>query len=229
MSWRMYMKMKLPILIIIGLFVAVAFIIPVVSAGNSATGNGAMSGKHFTLNLIGAKEKTSMPEGLGGHTIFVLLNRDGSKVTTKINLYEGDFAVLDKDGTDRVAAFQLPYPYETFGDITSDACYAVYARALGKPGGSADMYACEWDKTLSEEVCYSDTQTIITIKRPSTKGPSKFQDITKQLTMTNATTPIFGEANHDYYWNYDNFGLKHAQLRFYQLGTCDDSPYGPTW
>jgi hypothetical protein len=81
------------------------------------------------------------------------------------------------------------------------------------------MYACENDTATLTEVCYFPTDTIVTLGRTG-KGAGKSTDITRQLTYTNATTPIFGEALHDYSWYYDNSGLKHAQLRFYPTAEC---------
>jgi hypothetical protein len=222
MSWRMYMKTKLAALTLL----AIALLVSGVSA---AGGNGIdLKGQHFTLNLIGMEKGKTMPEDLSGHAMFVKYSRTGS-LTTKILLSEGDFAVLDKDGTDGIAKFQLPYPYELFteGVIPEDAetCYKVFARALGKPGGSADMYACAED--ADGEYCY--TGDIITIERPSDKnGPSKFVDITRQLTTITYMGDdyaIFANASYDYFWKYENDGLKHAQLRFYPTAECADSPY----
>src|SRR5688572_24983945 len=66
------------------------------------TGNGAPSGAHYTLNIIGVPKNKSAPlTGNKGSRIFVPLS--GS---TKINLKEGTFQVLDANGTDGSAAFQ---------------------------------------------------------------------------------------------------------------------------
>src|SRR6266699_1364267 len=71
------------------------------TSGN-LTGSGAPSGAHYDLNLIGVpKGKTADMTGDNGHRIFLPLW--GS---AKINLSEGDFQVLDANGTDGVAAFQ---------------------------------------------------------------------------------------------------------------------------
>src|SRR5215831_14480046 len=69
------------------------------------TGNGAPSGSHYNLNIICVpKGKTADMTGTQGHTIFV-----SCEGTSKINLIEGaDFEVLDRNGTDGSASFQLP-------------------------------------------------------------------------------------------------------------------------
>src|SRR6185369_17250534 len=70
---------------------------PEASSSEAAlTGNGAPSGAHYNLNLIGVpKSKTADMTGNDGHRIFVPLT--GS---TKINLSEGPFEVLDANATD---------------------------------------------------------------------------------------------------------------------------------
>ncbi len=194
------------------ILLAMALLVSAVSAG---TGNGIdLNGKHFTLNIIGSERVKGMEPDLSGHAMFVKLSDEGM-IRTKILLTEGDFAVLDKDGTDGTARFQLPYPL--MADNTT-GCYEVWARAQS-PKGSANMYACEYDTVGLTEVCYYPTNAIVTLERTG-NGVGKFTDITKQLTYTSETTPIFGEALHDYYWYYDNTGLKHAQLRFYQTAEC---------
>jgi hypothetical protein len=214
------MKTKLAALTLL----AIALLVSGVSA---AGGNGIdLKGQHFTLNLIGAKDKTSMPDNLGGHTIFVSLNREGTKATTSILLREGDFAVLDKNGADGTASFQLPYP---FTDIDEDGiidgdevgCYEIYARALS-PQGSANMYTCTQDVDADYGFgTYCDTDNQITLARPTGNGVGKFQKVTSALTTIEipdvGTIPIFADTLDNYWWTYDNFGLKHAQLRFYPV------------
>ncbi|MEA3422251.1 MAG: hypothetical protein U9Q80_00325 [Bacillota bacterium] len=116
-----------------------------VLATQDVTGNGAPSGAHFNLNIIGVNAKENMPDNAAGHVIFVPL--EGK---TKIMLFEGDFAVLDKNGTDKDgAAFQLPKPgidpYLIGGDMTdvdTVTDYSVFVRSLGKPGGWATITTC---------------------------------------------------------------------------------------
>src|SRR5437867_12591153 len=76
------------------------------SLGVSATGNGAPSGAHYTLNIIGvSKEKSPNMTGGDGHRIFVGLGKTGAPINTRINLKEGDYQVVDANGTDGVAEF----------------------------------------------------------------------------------------------------------------------------
>ena len=111
-----------------------------------ATGNGAPSGAHYNLNIIGVKNpKTTEMDGSNGHVIFVAL--DGK---SKINLQEGDdYAVLDANATDSNGALlQLPDPgLDPYlvgdpGDADTVSDYSVFVRPLGKPGGWATITTC---------------------------------------------------------------------------------------
>ncbi|HXU63333.1 MAG TPA: hypothetical protein VN962_16660 [Polyangia bacterium] len=181
----------------------------------AVTGNGGPSGAHYNLNIIGvANPKTTDMTSNGGR-IFVPLT--GS---TKINLSEGDFQVLDANGTDGTAAFQLPSPDPTNSGTTT---YSVFARALGTPGGSSKQTTCATDPTTGQVYCsiYSSVQVRST-------GKSSFTNVSKELLYVYADVngdgtveryPLFDSALQDYFWQYDNNGLKVLQLRFYQVPT----------
>jgi hypothetical protein len=183
-----------------------------------ATGNGAPSGSHYNLNIIGVpKGKTADMTGSMGHRIFV--NLDGN---SKIMLAEGDtYQVLDANGTDANGAqFQLPNPDVDNDGITS---YSVWARALGKPGGSSTMTTCAYDPVSMEDVC--STESLVSVR---SKGKSSFTNVSKDLLYlyadldgdgTTERYPLFDDRLEDYYWNYDNNGLKVLQLRFYEIAT----------
>jgi hypothetical protein len=184
--------------------------------GTTATGNGAPSGGHYQLNIIGVpKGKTADLTGSSGRRIFVPL--DGS---TKILLNEGEFAVLDANGTDGSASFQLPNPDPENDGVTE---YSVYARALGTPGGSSTTTTCATDPVTGELYCSVESMVLV---RES--GGSKFSNVSRQLLYVYADidgdgdidrVPLFGDELEDYYWQYDNAGLKLAQLRFYPIAT----------
>ncbi|NNL29948.1 MAG: hypothetical protein HKO77_02945 [Gemmatimonadetes bacterium] len=204
-------------------------------------GNGAPGGHDFQLNIIGVpKDKTADMTGNNGHRIFVPLS---GKVA--INLVEGDYAVLDANGTDRDGAlFQLPDP-DVDGDGVLDGDYAIYARALGKPDGIMKITTCaELIDDLGGTVlnrksdvydhedafCSIDTETVV-LERG--KGKSTFQEVSDQLlsivfeveiTLDDGSTiteliriPLFDDAIQDEFWEVDNNGLRLAQLRFYAL------------
>ncbi len=181
-------------------------------------GNGAPSGAHYNLNLIGVpKNKSATMTGNQGHRIFMPL--DG---TARIGLAQGpEFLVVDANGTDRDGAkFQLPNPDPENDGVTA---YSVYARALGKPGGSASMTTCAIDPVTMEEVC--SLQSMVVVR---SKGGSKFENVSGDLLYiyadldgdgTAERLPLFDDRLQDYFWSYDNRGLKILQLRFYQIST----------
>src|SRR6266487_1316203 len=108
-------------------------------AALAQTGNGAPSGSHYNLNIIGVSHnKSPNMDAASGNVIFVGLGSKDNTVSTKILLSQaaiGVFAVLDKNGTDGEASFELPAP----------GSYTIWARALAKPGGSATMTTCASD------------------------------------------------------------------------------------
>ena len=199
-------------------------IAPSATLGASASslashGNGAPSGAHYNLNIIGVpKDKEASMDNNNGHRIFVSLHSNGNP--DKIMLSEGEtFMVLDANGTDGSASFQLPNPDPNNDGITE---YSVWARALGKPGGSSTMTTCATDVSTGEEVCSSGS--LVSVR---SKG-SKFTNVSRDLLYiyadldgdgTDERYPLFADELEGYYWNYDNNGLKLLQLRFYQLAT----------
>lgn len=182
----------------------------------NSTGNGAPSGSHYGLNIIGVTNgKSPNMTGGDGHRIFVPLS--GS---TKIGLSEGDFAVLDANGTDGSATFELPNPDPDGDGITA---YSVYSRALGTPGGSSITKTCAIDPTTGETICSNQSMVLV-----RTSGGSKFTNVSKALLYVSADingdgtidkVPLFDDRLQDYFWQYDNTGLRLAQLRFYDVPT----------
>jgi hypothetical protein len=206
----------------------------------ATTGNGAPSGAHYNLNIIGVpKDKSPTFDGGSGRRIFVDLGKTGAVANTRINLIEGDFAVIDANGTDGTAAFQLPNP-DPDGDGTT--AYSVYVRALGKPGGKAIMQSCYDDDTGTWcAVDFAGGAEPITLEHTKSGAP-KFTNVSKDLLFVDYCTawdagldgipgtaddvctsvsqvPLFGNDLLSYYWSYDNEGLKLAQLRFYEVPT----------
>ena len=213
--------MKNALLIVLGLAVGTA-------AALAQTGNGAPNGGHYNLNILGKRDCT--PADLNannGHTIQVFLN-GGQKAadingtlaltldrSNKIFLQPGnDFQVLDGNACDG-ALFELP----------TNSCYQVYARALGTPGGYATVTTCAVDDNgtpndKSDDVVVCSTGPALNLN--STKRPQKFQNVTKELTTitfalngVTTTVNLFDPALYSYFWNYENHGLRLAQIRFY--------------
>jgi hypothetical protein len=227
----------------------------VTTASVSTTGNGAPSGTHFNLNIIGVpKDKTASMTGNDGHRIFVQLNGGEDAATlngklasqllkvNKILLQPApageSFAVLDANATDSNGAlFQLP------ADVSTT--WTVWARALGKPGGKSSMTTCATTAGLDGILGTADDELICsvsTLNMERTKGKQSFINVSADLlfisitvdptttlgtclgvtTTTVVNVPLFNGCLQDYFWNYDNQGLKLLQLRFYPgtgLGT----------
>jgi hypothetical protein len=200
-------------------------------------GNGAPSGAHYNLNILG--KTNCSPESLTGsnrHTIQVLLNGgqraediDGTlalNIDKRNKIYlglspDGTFQVTDGNACDgNGAEFMLPAP----------GTYEIYARALGKPGGESTTTTCATgagdDLILGNEddeiVC--STENVVLVRGT---GKSSFRNVTRELTTLTAdldgdgdaddTVNIFDPSLYDYFWNYENRGLRLAQLRFYPL------------
>jgi hypothetical protein len=217
--------MKNRVLCCVFVAVLVATLAPTFAvAGQTETGNGCPSGAHFNLNIIGmAKGKNIDPSAdtSGGRRIFVQLGNKDSAATTKILLVEGaEFNVLDYDGTDGQAKFQLPNPDPDNDGITQ---YSVYLRVLGKPGGKIRMATAATDPDFGEIT--SDLSTVAV----RTKGQQKFANVSSALlgiyawvfddttgTWVYQRIPLFSDLLQDYLWKYDNYGARLVQLRFYE-------------
>jgi hypothetical protein len=132
------------------------------------------------------------------------------------------------------ALFELPTPGN----------YSVYGRTLAKPGGSATQDTCAtytyFDTTTNSYqtvvICSSNT---LSLKRDA--GKSVFYNVTQNLLyLTISTTylsqysglatclanqgynttqavsvPLFNSCLQNYFWYWDNNGLKHYQLFFF--------------
>ena len=159
------------------------------------------------LKIIGVKsdKNVNMEDKAAGNVIFVDLGADGEAARTEIYLIQGDdFAVLDKNGTDGEASYQMPPtgldPYIIGGDMTgvntwSD--YSVFIRALGTPGGKATITTCgtltevfgEWIPTKTQKqlldplpgdtVCSLEQVTSDILVRNT--GKPKFINVTAEL------------------------------------------------
>lgn len=216
----------------------------------SFTGNQAPNGSHFELNIIGVPQnKTADMTGSDGHSIFVqlfggdaassLTGKDFNTISklNKIFLLPApageSFQVLDRNATDaNGATFQLP------ADVSTT--WQVYARALGKPGGNANMTTCA-TVSVTDPVTGVVTQevdcSLATLTIPPRTKNSKFSNVTPDLlfltiavdpaanatlasclgvtTATTVTVPLFNGCLQNFFWNYQNNGLKLLQLRFY--------------
>jgi len=207
-----------------------------------AQGNGLdVNGQHYNLNIIGvSKDKIAEMDNAHGHVIFVPLVGK-----TRILLSQGDsFRVLDANGTnqpivdnnpsdgvdssaDGTARFQLPTDlYAPNGECK----YYVFARALGSPKGepSAQMTPGYYVQDANGVYWYYMSTVSVDLQR--TSGKQIFENITSSLMYVYYDydgdgdvdkIPLFSDyvnaLDETYFWDYDNQGLKHAQLRFYPV------------
>lgn len=177
-------------------------------------GNGAPSGQHFQLNIIGVpKNKTATMTS--GNRIFLPLEG-----RAKVLLSEGPFSVIDANGTDGSAAFQLPAPDADGDGVTS---YSVYARPVGKPGGTIKANTCATNPATGEEICSLETMV-----QTRSKGKSTFSNVSSELLSISADidgdgdldrVPLFDSRLENFLWSFDNAGLKILQLRFIEVPT----------
>jgi hypothetical protein len=154
---------------------------------------------------------------------------------------QDDFYVLDGNACDGDgAAFRLPANPFTCPALDPQCLeseptfqeYLVFVRALGTPGGSGDITTCgisdggtAGDTSDDEVVCSSENVLLV-----RTSGRSKFENKTKELTtmvvqadtngddvLETVRIGIFDPLLYQYFWDYDNNGLRLVQMRFYPV------------
>jgi hypothetical protein len=128
-------------------------------------------------------------------------------------------------------------------ELVPTASYQVWARALGQPGGSAVNTTCA---TVQGELECSLENVVLTRDRGKSVFTDVTDQVTSlvigycqddivtidgtQYCVADATDPVIGSGDvdwtrialfagntQDWFWNYDNNGLRLAQLRFYEL------------
>src|SRR5262249_48740296 len=142
------------LLLAAGVLAAAVLTIGVLGAG-AGTGNGAPSGPHFNLNIHGVAGGQGF-NGNNQNDIFVPLQ--GKCQINLVPASTTDFQVMQPDCVNNPpASFELPAPCsisQTTGLCTSaTTVYSVWARALGKPGGSSSTTTCATDPTDGAQVC----------------------------------------------------------------------------
>jgi hypothetical protein len=158
------------------------------------TGNGAPSGTHFNLNIIGMpKNKSASMDNSEGRRIFTqlwggddaaTLNDQLVKDISRLNkiflqpaIAKHTFKVVDANATDANGAlFQLP------PNVSST--WNVYARALGKPGGKSSTTTCAAVPGADGILGTKDDEVLCslrTLTMMSTTGQSTFKDVSGEL------------------------------------------------
>lgn len=210
----------------------------IISGSTLASAGGNSSNPHpdYLVNIIGVDnpKKADMTDS-SRRSIFVALNGK-----SKINLVEGEFDVVDGNGTDRDGAtLALPDP-DVDGDGVLDGTYEVSVRALGKPGGQVTISTCadllaDLGGQIKNRVSDLDDSAYCTIDSESVKlerknGQPTWGNVTNQLltitfeveitledgsTITEfVTIPLFDDRIENEFWEYDNKGMRLVQVRF---------------
>ncbi|MEK6934512.1 MAG: hypothetical protein AABW46_01410 [Nanoarchaeota archaeon] len=215
--------MKKLILSMVGIAVISILLVSTVFAG---VGNTIpVNGKHYNLNIIGAKNVGDVGDS-NGHTLFVKLNGKTKIVMTQDP--DGQFKVTDRNGLDGQASFNL-----------APGHYNIYATALGKPNGKVHIDA------MGEFEDAVEGSTLILlgyVDISRNKGSPQSLNI-NELFYVDVTlcTAVDAEGNCiewvtyedywvfdieellEYYWDYNNDGLKLLQVRLYE---CELDPTG---
>jgi hypothetical protein len=193
---------------------------PAVAEGNGLPDNG--HARLYKFNLIGVpREKNPDMTGDAGKRMFVKLEGP-----SKIYLQEGDyFDILDANATDgNGGKFQLPDPDP---DGNGETSYGVYIRPVGTPHKSATIGSCiegDLDPTLpgDETLCSTETKLLV-----RDTGKPKVENVSKELLSVCLDTDdvvgcdtrsfLFDDDAVDYLWNYDNNGLRVAQVYILEI------------
>jgi hypothetical protein len=202
----------------------------------------------FKMNIIGVDQAKNPPmNNPDRKTIFVRLGpKGGPAVESDIFLVPGPFSVCDANSWDAAhycdgtllgnnimgSVFQLPCnlnlpagsgPTALIPCTVSDsACYDVYFRALGTPGGGVTISTCG-QLADGTRVCSGTGNNTGLISR-GTKKPT-FTKVTNELTsvvgcvtVNNVTTcgrfALFTAPFQFFLWQYDNQGLKNGMVVF---------------
>lgn len=188
-------------------------------------GNDLPSGPHYNLNIIGSPKDKDVGDS-EGHTLFVKL--DGKTRILMTQAEDGEFRVTDRNGTDGTAEFNIAPGY-----------YNVFARALGRPlrhviieSGGIFEDAEQGDRLIWLGMVRLDREK----GKPQTVNINELFWV--DVTLCTAVDPdgnctetteytdtwVFDiEELLEYFWDYDNYGLKLLQVRFY---ACTIDPTG---
>ncbi|MCL7972430.1 MAG: hypothetical protein M8866_10160 [marine benthic group bacterium] len=166
---------------------------------------------------------------------------DDLNKVNKILLMPGEFGVADANATDSDGAlFYLPDP--NTGDGPE---YSVFARALGTPGGYATLTTCADEDgdgfDDSDDVWCGSNGVTLTRNGKKPRAVNVTENLLKLVISVDPDTDpelsvclggsgdtpdfddpaaefdvwLFDACFENYFWNYDNHGLKLLELRFY--------------
>ena len=195
-------------------------VIPVPLFANGFPSNGQAT--LYKMNLIG-HPGTLSSDITGGEGKRIFVRRTGN---TRILLSPGaTFDILDANGTDGSAAFQLPDP-DPDGD--GQTWYGVYIRPKGKPFTGMNITTCasgDFDNdplTPIEELCSLEVAILV-----RSKGKPSVDNVSKALLSACVDTDgdntcdkrlfLFDDDAENYLWSVDNAGLRNAEVRFLEI------------
>lgn len=218
------------------LSIVVILALVLVAAPASAQVGQGLSGPHYNLTIIGvSKDKTADMTSGNGHVLFVPLDTTGDVLnSTKIYFVPGtEFNVIDANCTDADGC-TIEVPSSELGDI----CYNVYAIGLGKPFGEAIVNVECTDPQIVGGCTAALLQNTFTVDRtnggsnkPHRQNISNVFRASGCLDIAPITNPPTCELTFqnvwvfnlpglvNYFWGYNNDGLKNMQIRFYPT-TC---------
>jgi hypothetical protein len=227
-------RLTLSIAVLLGLALAV----PAFGGGLN------LSGPHFNMNIIGVENpKTQLK--LDGHTIFVALNNQAGVPSNIWLTQGPTFDICDGNAFTQAydcsgnpingktgAVFQLPCDTNNIittgeGCTTGDSAnYTIWVRALGKPNGSATMTLCATSPD-GAFLCNSGND-VVSSNILTAHVKKTFTNVTSQLTVLHNVcftdgaegficedVNLFQEDFNGFVWEYQNTGLRLAQVRFY--------------
>ncbi len=227
--------MKKTSLIAIGALVVCGLLLSsgvLADVGNNNKNGFQVNGNHYNLNIIGAETVGNVDNGNGnsmGHTMFVDLYG-----MTKIIMTQGDeFKVVDRCGVD-----EKPAKTEF---MIAPGTYNVYARALGKPNKHVEI--CSYGEFQEYDTTNILWLGCVDVKDTTReKGKPKSVNI-NELFYVDVILSILDEEGNivtveykdfwvfdideliEYYWEYDNDGLKLLQVRFYECRLINPADY----
>src|SRR4030095_1220337 len=154
-----------------------------------------------------------------------------------IFLTQGPFSVCDGNSWDAAhdctgatignvmgSVFQLPCNLNVPADFTCDggaeACYDIFFRALGTPGGGVTITTCGIDAT-GMRICSSENTGLIVRNH----GTPTFKNVTNALSsLVGCVTvngvqkcgrfALFRDEFQQFLWQYDNQGLRNGMVVF---------------
>jgi hypothetical protein len=216
---------------VLGLVCAASGAMPLFAGGVGTLCDGKFL---FKMNIIGVENgKNPTMNNPSRKTIFVRLGANGSPERSDIFLTQGPFSVCDGNSWDQAydcngdpvgnftgSVFQLPCNLNVPADFTCDggaeACYDIYFRALGTPGGGVTITTCGIDAN-GDRICSSENTGLIVRNH----GTPTFKKVTNELSSlvgcvgtTCGRFALFRDEFQFFLWQYDNQGLRNGMVVF---------------